>query len=88
MRQKLTSTETDLDNHDIALSVPDLSPGSYQVFRIILFSLSDVGNLDMAHRIEQLYRLSRGRNVAVAFLLDGEDGMQAFMRLQLELVSP
>ncbi|KAI1385061.1 uncharacterized protein F4822DRAFT_382082 [Hypoxylon trugodes] len=85
-----TWKERKLDHHDMAL--PLRSPGGQprRVLRVILLSPSDIGTDDCKDRIQRLYHLSGGQDIAIVFLLKQAKGqanpMTAFMMLQLSLV--
>ncbi|KAI1500108.1 hypothetical protein F5X99DRAFT_257674 [Biscogniauxia marginata] len=82
--------ETRLDTHDVAMPLPTIDASSRRVLRAILVSPHHVGSEDTRARIERLYHLNGGRDVAVIFLLKQCEGLESpmamLMKLQLDLV--
>ncbi|KAK1639165.1 hypothetical protein BDP81DRAFT_405022 [Colletotrichum phormii] len=77
--------ESRLDTHDIALPI-----SQNRTYRFILLSPKDVGQRATEKRLERLYSLDGGRNIAVIFLIgevaDQSDAMQAFMEFKIDLM--
>ncbi|KAI5927776.1 hypothetical protein F4810DRAFT_706519 [Camillea tinctor] len=93
LRSNTTNTrwrESKLDTHDVAMPLPTPDASSPRVLRTILVSPHDVGSDATRARIERLYHLNGGRDVAVVFLLKQyagyESPMAMLMKLQIELV--
>ncbi|KAI1630564.1 hypothetical protein F4809DRAFT_274929 [Biscogniauxia mediterranea] len=82
--------ETRLDTHDVAMPLPTPDASSRRVLRAILVSPHDAGSEATRARIERLYHLNGGRDVAVIFLLKQCEGLESpmamLMNLQIELV--
>ncbi|KAF4965360.1 hypothetical protein FSARC_6818 [Fusarium sarcochroum] len=77
--------ETTLDACDITFPVTtsDVSP---VVFRAILSSLSDLQSLEGKARVERLSLMNGGKHIAVMLLLDAENSIETFSRIQAELL--
>ncbi|KAH9909402.1 hypothetical protein F4778DRAFT_229441 [Xylariomycetidae sp. FL2044] len=86
--------EMKLDTHDMALPLPGGLGGggsSRRMLRVVLLSPHEVGSVECRGRIQRLYHLDGGRDVAIVLLLKqvadrAESPTAALMRLQLELV--
>ncbi|RYO89057.1 hypothetical protein DL764_008635 [Monosporascus ibericus] len=82
--------ETKLDTHDIALPLPQAAGQPQRVLCAILLIPTEVGSEATRARLERLYHLNGGRDVAVVFLLKHEDGQESptatLMRLQQDLI--
>jgi hypothetical protein len=80
--------ETTLNNHDAALPLLQASGANRRVLRIIFLTMEDVGVEDARNRIERLYHLNGGRDVAIVMLMEvGQNkgsAMATLMRLQIE----
>ncbi|KAK1687776.1 hypothetical protein BDP55DRAFT_727177 [Colletotrichum godetiae] len=77
--------ESRLNTHDIALPI-----SQNRSYRVILLSPKDVGQQATEKRLERLYSLDGGRNIAVIFLI-GEvvhqaDAIRAFMEFKIDLM--
>lgn len=80
-------TEADLGTHDVALSIPDTQLESPEVLRLLLLSPEDMERPQTFARLQHLYQLDKGRNVAVVFLLTqvgAQSAMQPFMELHIK----
>ncbi|KAI1341631.1 hypothetical protein F5Y15DRAFT_362885 [Xylariaceae sp. FL0016] len=83
--------ESKLETHDVAMTLPPSDGWPNPVFRAICLSPQDVGSQHTRNRIERLYHLNGGQNIAIIFLLKAEGDQQnpvaLLMRLQLDLAS-
>ncbi|KAK4038757.1 hypothetical protein C8A01DRAFT_47707 [Parachaetomium inaequale] len=84
--------EAHLGTHDIALTIPDPhTEENHDTFRLLLLSPEDLTNPRTLPRIQHLHRLSNGRNTALLFFLESQNGaqpaMQPFMDLHITLHS-
>ncbi|OHE97811.1 OPA3 family protein [Colletotrichum orchidophilum] len=84
--QLLPAPTQTLNTHDIALPV-----SQDRTYRLVLLSPKDVGTQATEQRLERLYNLNGGRDVAIMFLLhpvagQAKDPMEAFMDLQIEIL--
>ncbi|KAI0135435.1 hypothetical protein F4814DRAFT_22483 [Daldinia grandis] len=79
-----------LDTHDIALPLPNPGGTPRRILRALLLSPPDVGKTESRTRIQRLFHLNGGQDIAIVFLLqqaqDQESPMTALMTLQLDLV--
>jgi len=81
--------EQSLDNHDMAIPVPQHRGDHQEFFRLLLLSSADIQPLEptMA-RIERLYHQTGGRQVAIVFLMqDSGNGAISYMSLQYRYVN-
>ncbi|KAI0019557.1 hypothetical protein F4780DRAFT_441882 [Xylariomycetidae sp. FL0641] len=83
--------EARLDTHDVAMSLPMITPGMpRRVLRAIFMSPHDIGSDEARNRVERLYHLNGGRDIAVFFYLKQyslHSPVAAFMKLQLDLAT-
>ncbi|KAI1649741.1 uncharacterized protein F4817DRAFT_313465 [Daldinia loculata] len=82
--------EAKLDTHDVALPLPNPGATPQRILRALLLSPPDVGKIESRTRIQRLFHLNGGQDIAIVFLLQKGQGqespMTALMTLQLDLV--
>ncbi|KAF6834086.1 hypothetical protein CMUS01_06309 [Colletotrichum musicola] len=82
--------EGKLNSHDIALPTGQHNGHKPRILRLLLLSQNDLGTRVTEERLDHLYSLQGGQDVAAIVLLsrsgEGKDPMEAFMKLQIELL--
>lgn len=83
-------SETALNTHDIAIPLPR-TDGEGNYVRMLLLTVSDIKSPDKGwKRIERLYHLHGGHNVAIVLLIAGEstkeEGVHSYMDLEARYV--
>ncbi|KAF6840043.1 hypothetical protein CPLU01_01358 [Colletotrichum plurivorum] len=82
--------EGKLNSHDIALPTGQHNGQKPRILRLLLLSQNDLGTRMTEERLDHLYNLQGGQDVAAIVLLspsgEGKDPMEAFMKLQMELL--
>lgn len=58
-----------------------------ETFKLIVMTTSEAGTALARERIQRLSFLNENKKVAVVLLLEGDDAMEVFMKLQIEFVS-
>ncbi|KAI1263026.1 hypothetical protein F5Y18DRAFT_429496 [Xylariaceae sp. FL1019] len=86
--------EARLETHDVAIPLSTPGAATRRTLRAIFMSPTDVGSSSNTARIDRLYFLNGGRDIAIIFLLkqQGQQGQQEgsmaiLMALHLEQVS-